>query len=143
MTCNPFSKTASPAVRRYTQGILLTMSGYVLAVLGTTFYVHAHHPTGIMLYALSAIPSFCIFAMLGVVVIYLRDEKDEFQRVLVVRALLTAAFAILALSAYMDFLRSYGNLPALPPFTDFVLFWMIFGLAQAVQSIRANGVSDE
>jgi RsiW-degrading membrane proteinase PrsW (M82 family) len=143
MNCNPFSIKRSPAMRRYNQGIILTMTGYVLAVLGTTIYVHAHHPTGLMLYALSAIPAFCIFAMLGVVVIYLRDEKDEFQRVLAVRSLLTAAFAILALSAYMDFLRSYGHLPALPPFTDFVVFWMIFGLAQLVQQIRASGGTDE
>jgi hypothetical protein len=143
MTCNPFSKKASPAVRRYTRGIALTMSGYVFAVFGTSAYVHAHHPIGFMLYALSAIPAFCIFAMLWVVIRYLRDEKDEFQRMLVVRSLLAAAFSILALSAYMDFLRAYGNLPALPPFTDFVAFWIVFGLAQTVQSIQANGGADE
>jgi hypothetical protein len=138
MTCNPFSKNASPAVRRYTRGIALTMSGYLFAVLGTSVYVKAHHPTGFMLYTLSAIPAFCIFAMLWVVIRYLRDEKDEYLRLLVVRSLLCSTFAILGLGAFMDFLRSYGNLPALPPFTDFVVFWMIFGFAQAVQSFGGN-----
>jgi hypothetical protein len=141
MICNPFSRNASPAVRRYTTGIALTMSGYVLAVLGTSIYVNHHHPHGFEVYALSAIPSFCIFAMLWVVIRYLRDERDEYQRMLVVRSLLCAAFAILALSAYTDFLRSYGNLPALPPFTEFVAFWIVFGFAQAFQSI--GGQSDE
>jgi lipopolysaccharide export LptBFGC system permease protein LptF len=79
--------------------------------------------------------------MLWVVIRYLRDERDEYQRMLVVRSLLCAAFAILALSAYTDFLRSYGNLPALPPFTEFVAFWIVFGFAQAFQSI--GGQSDE
>jgi hypothetical protein len=142
MPCNPFSATASRAVHRYTRGIILTMSGYVLAVLGTSAFVHHHpHPQGIMLYLLCAPPSFCIFAMLTVVVNYLRDEHDEYQRMLVVRSILCATFAILALSAYTGFLRSYGNFAGLPPFTDFVVFWMIFGVAQAVQA--KSGRSDE
>jgi hypothetical protein len=141
MNCNPFGKKGSPAIRRYTRGVALTMFGYLLAVLGTSFYVKAHHPAGIMLYALSAMPALCILAMLGVVVIYLRDEKDEYQRMLVVRSLLTASFAILAIGAFTDFLRSYGNLPGLPPFAEWVAFWMVFGLAQAFQSYGGN--SDE
>ena len=142
MQCNPFSPTASPAVRRYTRGILFTMSGYVLAVLGTSSFVHHHpRPQGLTLYALSALPSFCIFAMLAVVVRYLRDEQDEYQRMLAVRSIVCAAFAILAMSAYTDFLRSYGELAGLPPFTDFVVFWIVFGIAQAVQGLA--GRSDE
>ncbi len=145
MQCNPFSSTASPAVRRYTRGIVLTMSGYVLAVLGTSAYVHhhphSHDPHGAALYLVSAVPSLCIFAMLGVVVIYLRDEHDEYQRMVAVRSILCATFAILAMGAYTDFLRAYGDLAGLPPFTDFVGFWIIFGLAQAVQSIA--GRTDE
>ena len=138
MTCNPFSATASPAVRRYNKGIGLTMSGYVLATLGTTRFVSRNHPHGAAVYLLSALPSFCIFAMLAVVIIYLRDEKDEYQRMLVVRSLLAATFAGLALDAYSDFLRSFGDLPALPPFTSFVAFWVIFGIAQAIQSIGSR-----
>jgi hypothetical protein len=141
MMCNPFS-AASPAVRRYTRGIAFTMSGYVLAVVGTSTYVHHHpHPHGAALYMISALPSLCIFAMLGVVVTYLRDEHDEYQRMLAVRSLLGAAFAVLAMGAYTDFLRTYGDFRGLPPFTDFVGFWIVFGVAQAVQS--KSGQSDE
>jgi formate-dependent nitrite reductase membrane component NrfD len=139
MICNPFSSQASPAVRRYTRGVALAMSGYVLAVLGTSTFVHNHpHPRGPILYLLSALPSFCIFAMLAVVVTYLRDEHDEYQRMLAVRSIVCAAFAILAMSAYTDFLRSYGHVAGLPPFTDFVVFWIVFGIAQAVQSIQGR-----
>lgn len=137
MFCNPFSKNASPAVRRYTQGAALTMTGYLVAVLGTSMYVHDHHPTGPMLYALSAIPSFCILCMLVVVVIYLRDEKDEYVRMLTVRSLLAGTFLVLALGAFNDFLRSYGDLPGLPPFTEWVAFWLGFAIAQFVQR-RSN-----
>jgi hypothetical protein len=139
MPCNPFSATTSRAIRRYTRGILLTMSGYVLAVFGTSTYVHHHpHPHGAALYLISALPSFCIFAMLGVVVTYLRDEHDEYQRMVAVRSILCATFAILAIGAYTDFLRAYGDFQGLPPFTGFVAFWIIFGVAQAVQSTAGS-----
>ena len=141
MNCNPFSRNNSPAVRRYTAGVALTMSGYMLAVLGTSIFVHHHHPHGITVYLLSALPSLCIFAMLAVVVIYLRDEKDEYQRMLVVRSLLSATFVVLAIGAYDDFLRSFGDLAALPPFSQWVAFWATFGIAQAVQA--RNGASHE
>jgi len=137
MFCNPFSKNASPAKRRYTQGVALTMAGYLFAVLGTSIYVHNHHPIGVMLYLLSAIPSFCILCMLIVVVVYLRDEKDEYVRMLTVRSLLAGTFIVLALGTFTDFLRSYGQLPGLPPFTEWIAFWFSFAIAQAAQR-RSN-----
>jgi len=140
MYCNPFSKNASPAMRRYTRGAALTMGGYLLAVLGTSTYVHGHHPAGPMLYFLSAIPSFCILSMLIVVVIYLRDEKDEYVRMLTVRSLLAGTFVVLALGTFTDFLRSYGQLPGLPPFTEWIAFWFSFALAQFIQ--RRGNVND-
>ena len=58
-------------------------------------------------------------------------------------ALLCAAFAVLGVSAYTDFLRSFGNLPGLPPFAEFIAFWFIFGIAQAVQNISNRGGENE
>ena len=133
MYCNPFSKNVSPVMRRYNKGAALSMAGYLLAVLGTSAYVHAHRPTGPMLYFLSAVPSFCILCMLVVVVIYLRDEKDEYVRMLTVRSLLAGTFIVLALGAFTDFLRSYGHLAGLPPFTEWIAFWLSFAFAQYIQ----------
>ena len=135
--------TPSPAVKRYTTGVALTMSGYILAVLGTAWFVHHHHPQGAEVYFLAAPPAFCILAMLLVVVTYLRDEKDEFQRMLFVRSLLWATFATLAIGAYNDFLRSYDSPHTLPPFSLFVSFWLIFSIARAIQSLRIKAGSDE
>ncbi len=40
-------------------------------------------------------------------------------------------------------LRSYGAIHALPPFTEFVLFWIVMALAQAVLSILNRAGRDE
>lgn len=134
MQCNPFSPTAPPALKRYNRGMGLTMLGYLFAVFGTTSFVKHNHPHGPIVYLLSALPSFCIFAMLGVVIFYLRDETDEYKRMLFVRSLLAAAFFTLALGAYTDFLRIYGAIENVPAFAQFVCFWLAFALAQALQS---------
>jgi len=133
----------SPAVKRYTTGVAMAMSGYLLAVLGTAWFVHHHHPQGAEVYFLAAPPALCILAMLLVVVTYLRDERDEFQRMLFVRSLLWATFATLAISAYNDFLQSYGSPHTLPPFSLFVSFWLIFAVARAVQSSRIKVASND
>jgi hypothetical protein len=41
-----------------------------------------------------------------------------------------------------DFLRTISGAGALPPFWDWVIFFLSFGLAQAVQSMR-NPVRDD
>ena len=136
MNCNPFHPTKSAAIRRYNAGVGLTMTGYLFAVFGTATFVHHHHPHGITVYLLAALPSFCILAMLGVVVIYLRDEKDEYLRMQMVRSLLAATFIVLAIGAYNDFLRSFGDLSALPPFSQWVAFWLTFAIGQFIQRWR-------
>ena len=75
-----------------------------------------------------------------VVVIYLRDEKDEYVRMLTVRSLLAGTFMVLALGAFTDFLRSYGDHPGFPPFTEWIAFWFTFTIAQFIQR---RGSSDE
>ncbi len=133
MTCNPFSTSASPAVRPYLEDIALIMSGCVLVTLGASRFAYDTYPHGAAGYVLSAIPSFCVFALLAVV-LYRRAQEDESPRMLVVRSLLAATFAGLALDAFVDLLRSFGHLPGPPPFVGFAAFWIIFGIAQALQS---------
>jgi hypothetical protein len=105
--------------------------------------VRHHHPVGAELYALAAVPTLPILAVLVVVGLYLKEEQDEFQRMVVVRSLLGAIAGLLAMSAFVDFLRSYNVLGALPPFTDFVVFWVLFGLMQAAQSAMYSAAREE
>ena len=77
--------TRTKASRRYTQRILAVMSVYVVAVFATTWFVRHHHPVGAALYALAAVPTVPILGVLVVVALYLKEEQDEFQRMVVVR----------------------------------------------------------
>ena len=129
----------SKAERRYTRRMLIAMSIYILLVLITTHLVRREHVTGWWLYVFAVLPSLPILRVLQVVGLYLKEETDEYVRQQVINSLLWAMAAVLAITAFTDFLRSYTSFAGLPPFTVFVSFWMIFGITQAVQS-RLNRV---
>jgi cytochrome bd-type quinol oxidase subunit 2 len=134
---------STKASKRYMWRLLIVMIGYLLATFGTTTFVKHNHPHGFEVYLLALLPTIPVLCMLGVVALYLREEKDEFQRVLMVRSMLVAIAGVLGMNAYADFLRSYKAISALPPFTDFVTFWLLCGLVQMVQSMMNRGGRDE
>jgi hypothetical protein len=123
--------------------LLLVTFGYLLATFGTTTFVRHTNPHGFEVYLLAMLPTIPVLCMLAVVGLYLGEEQDEFQRVLVVRAMLIAIAGVLGMNAYVDFLRSYKAIGALPPFTDFVTFWLLSGLVQAVQQVMNRGGGDD
>jgi hypothetical protein len=133
----------SKAIKAYTQRMLVTMSVYVVLVFGTTYAVRREHVQGWLMYVFAVIPALPIFWLLRVVAQYLKEEKDEFVRAQMVSSLLWATAAVLGMSAVSDFLRSYTPYGALPPFTVFITFWMVFAFVQVVQRMRNRTGSDE
>jgi hypothetical protein len=58
------------------------------------------------------------------------------------RSLLAGTAALLAVLVVNDFLRSISGAGALPVFTSWIVFFVVFGLAQAVQTM-GNRVKDD
>jgi hypothetical protein len=139
MYCVPKSK----AERLYVKRIGTTMSAYVLLVVGATWAVRHAHVTGWWLHVWAVVPSLAIFRLLQVVGLYLKEETDEYVRQQMVNSILWGTAAVLGLSAFTDFLRSYTGKGDLPPFTMFFVFWMVFALSQGIQSLRNRVGGDE
>ena len=74
--------------------------------------------------------------------LYLQEEKDEYIRLITMRSLVAGTAALLAVMAVNDFLRSISGAAALPVFASWVTFFVAFGAAQAVQTMR-NRVRDD
>jgi hypothetical protein len=131
------------ASKTYRNRMVWLMLVYVGVVFTATSIVRHEHPAGWQLYfwaVLPAIPLLFVLASLG---IYLRDESDEYMRMVAMRSLLVATGALLATVVVSDFLRSLTPVGALPPFTGFILFFVSFGAAQAVQQLMNRGGSDD
>jgi hypothetical protein len=117
-------------------GMALTMTGFALAAVGTSVFVERRHPGGLELYAIAALLSIPIACMLAVFGMYLERERDEFQRVMVVRSLLWAIGGTLVMGVFTGYVRMYGGVLKLPGFSELVAFWLMFGLAQGIQGRR-------
>lgn len=134
--------TSTPAGKRYRRRVMLTMLFYFAVLFGAISIVKHTHPHGWLLYTISVLPALPILAMLGALGVYLQEEKDEYIRLITMRSLLTGTAALLAMLVVNDFLRSISGAAAIPPFTSWVVFFLVFGLAQAVQTM-GNRVSDD
>ena len=132
----------SPACRSYRQRVLITMSFYVLAIFGVAYFLRDHHPRGAAAYLLAIVPAIPILCMLVVVGIYLRDEQDEFQRWMMIRSILWATGIVLAATTVVGFLQNFAAVTAPLSYYVFVLFWVVFGIAQGIQQLRI-GRSDD
>ena len=133
----------SKAAKQYTQRLVVVMLFYILMVWLVTPLVRTHHWVATKLYFAAALPTLPILFMLLVVGLYLRDERDEFKRHQTVVSMLWAIAITLGFTAFTDFLRSYGAITAIPPFTEFVTFWLSMGIVNAVQTIRSRVGTDE
>lgn len=130
-----FCNSKSPAAKRYQKTVLVEMFAYMLILFGTDTYVHRHHPLGVMLYILAALPCVPIIGVLVAVGVYLRDEHDEYQRDLMVKSMLWGTAGVLALTTFSSFLRSFGWSGSLPPFTEFVCFWLLVAAAKGFYKV--------
>jgi hypothetical protein len=133
---------STPASKRYQRRVIVTMVLYMAVLFGAISIVKHTHPHGWLLYTISLLPAIPILAMLGSLGVYLKEEKDEYVRMITMRSLLAGTAALLAVLVVNDFLRSISGAGALPVFTSWIVFFVVFGVAQAVQTM-SNRVSDD
>jgi hypothetical protein len=129
---SPYTK----AGKQYVLRMAMVMVGYIFAVLATRYFVNVNAPGKGTLVVMALIPTLPVVAMLAVIGMYLREEKNELKRGITVRSLLVAIAGTLAITSFVGFLRSYGVVLMLPPFAEFVVFWVTFGMMQGVQTAR-------
>jgi hypothetical protein len=136
-SCIPKSK----AEKQYVKSTVVVMISYLLILSGSVHYAKMYRPQGAALYLLACLPMLPVLAMLATIGIYLRDEKDEFERNLTVRAMLWGIAVTLAVSSFESFLRSFGWGRTLAPFTEFIVFFLTMGLVKMLYGF-ANRVVD-
>ena len=132
----------SPASSRYLRRLAIASVVYVLSVYLTVHFLHhgrAPLPAAI---GLAIIPSLPILAIIVINGLYLKEEKDEFQRELFVQSLLWGAGGTLAITSFWSFVHLFAHFPPVDGFHVFVLFWLIVGISAAILRHK-NGASDE
>jgi hypothetical protein len=119
----------TPAARRYLRRIATTSLLYLVATfLAYHVFWHAHIAFWPAV-GLALIPSIPIVAIIVFVGIYLKEETDEFQRVLYMQSLLCGTGGTLAVLSFWGFLHLFAHVPGVDAFHIFAFFWLLTGLS--------------
>jgi hypothetical protein len=138
-----FCKESSIAYKRYQRDVLKFMTAYVAVLYCASWFVRHDGAQHFFLYFWSVVPAVPILAVIVSMARYLREEKDEYQRLVTMRSILVGTAALLAALVVNDFLRAFAGSKALPPFSTFVVFCVGMGIGHFVQWLRNRGSDDE
>jgi len=111
------------------RGIRILAVWFLVALLATLWA--QHHLTGrVLAYFLATLFSVPIVASVIVFGLYLREEKDEFERTVITLSMVWGIGGTLAATSFWGFLESYGQAPHFGPFGVFAIFAVCNKIAQ-------------
>jgi cobalamin synthase len=116
---------------------------YALLVFLSAWCVKHEVPEGkFWLYFWSLLPTAPLLGMVARMAKYLKDETDEYQRLMTMQSLLMGTAALVITLLVSDFLRAFAKASPMEPFVGFVIFASVMGLTKMVQRFR-NRVRDD
>lgn len=130
------SAQRNPAQKRYLRRFLSVMVVYALAIVAVSYTFRYFHPAGLLAYALAAAPGLPILGVIAVIGLYLAEEKDEFERSVLVESMLWGIGFTLAVSSVWGLLEVYAGAPRMWVFLVGPMFCGAYGLATPVIRMR-------
>ena len=131
-----FCLPKSAATRSYLFRFLPTMGFYIVALVSVVLVFRHHHPTGFIAYLLAILPAIPIIGVIAIVGLYLSEEKDEFQRALLVQSMVWGIGATLAFTTAWGFLEAFTEIPHLQPYLVFPIFCAFGGISSGLLKLR-------
>jgi phosphotransferase system glucose/maltose/N-acetylglucosamine-specific IIC component len=136
-------KNETGARKRYQRDVVRFMAAYIVVLLGSSWFVKHDGVEHFYLYFWSLIPALPIIAMILRMGRYLREETDEYQKLMRMRAILAGTAALLGALVVDDFLRAFAHAGGFPPFVLFIIFAIAMGTTESVQSLVNRARNDE
>ena len=134
----------TPAFRRYTYGMMLLMTAYVVVLVGVNHYFDTDRPLGAVAYlaaALPALPIVGVFVIIGRLLVDLRT--DEYVRMLLVRQTLVATAFALTVATVWGFLEAFDLAPHFEAYWFAVLWFAGLGVGGCTNAILERGGAGE
>jgi hypothetical protein len=126
-----------PAARRYLRRFVPLMIAYAIAVVGVSFWFTHGGPSGWLRYAAAVLPALPIVGVIAAMGAFIVEQKDEYQRMLMVRNCLYGIGFALSVSTVWGFLQTYGLAPDYPGWAAFVLFCLGMIPGAIIERLRA------
>ena len=121
-----------PVMKRYRRRLAIAMIAYFVFLIGSLSLLRGGHLDGPLLWIVAAAPAIPILGVLVVMGLYLKEEPDEFERMIHVEAMLWGLGAVLGVSTVWGFLANAAVVPKPPLFLVFPLFCLAWGFSQPI-----------
>ena len=127
---------SNPAQRRYI--VRMFVSAFLSIVFSTiaALTIRFGHPHGVAAYCVAILPAFPIIGALVVTALYLAEEKDDFQRQLLLESVLGGMAITLAGTTVWGYLESMAHAPHLDAIWVYPIFWIATGLSMPFVLMR-------
>ena len=129
-------KFKRPAHRQYVKRIAVAMACYVATLYLAISLVRDGHLTGPLAWLLAVLPGLSVAGVFWAVGRLLVEEKDEYQRMLLVRQVLVATGFTLTIVTVYGFLENFGLVAHIDGFYVAIL-WFV-GLAVGAAANRVS-----
>jgi hypothetical protein len=127
-----FCSANNPASRRYIIRSVISAGLVILFAVFAAVSFHLWHLHGAPAYLVAILPALPILGALVATGIYLKEEKDEFQRNLLVQSLLGGIGGTLALTTIWGYLEDFTKTPRMDLISVYAWFWIFVGVSYGV-----------
>jgi len=129
-THRPPSIVTKPAWRRYIIRFTVAMVTYAVVLLAVAYILRSGMaPPKPWLYLVAVAPALPVAAVIVIVLRYLIEEEDEYQRMLNIRAYVAATGLTLTICTGWGFLQDFAGLPKISLTEVFMMFCASQGVA--------------
>ena len=126
----------NPTERRYVIRMWISAAFCVLFSVLAALVFRLCHPHGVLSYLVAVLPALPIIGALFYTGVYLSEEKDEFQRNLLVQSLLGGTGGILAVTTTWGYMVDFAHAPNLDLVWVYPLFWLFAGISYGLVRAR-------
>ena len=128
--------TGKPAQRRYVIRMWVAAGLCILFAVAAAFSFRFGHPHGIVAYSLAVLPALPIIGALIGTGVYLDEEKDEFQRNVLIQSLLGGMGATLSMTTVWGYLEDFAQVRHMDLVWVYPVFWFFAAIAYPVVKTR-------
>ncbi len=119
----------NPSECRYVIRMWVTAGLCVLFATVAALTFRFGHPHGVIAYMVAVLPALPIIGALFYTGVYLSEEKDEFQRNMLVQSLLGGIGGTLALTTAWGYLEDFAKIQHLDPIWIYPVFWLFAAIS--------------
>ena len=137
------SKPMGPAMRTYTRSVLLLMAGYVAILVGVNLFFRNSHPSGVSAYLAAVLPALPIIGVFAVIGRLLIELRDEYIRMLFVRQILVATGFTLSVATAWGFLEAFDLVPHVEAYYAATLWFGGLGIGSCYNKVAELRAREE